>query len=78
MKNNHETVSECTSDNFSGMITINDINKSWVAKWQRFDGFKHNGRYAITVEGEMPEHYIERMERAGKMYIPRDKPFEIN
>lgn len=75
--NMKRNVSEYTSDNYKGLITINDSNKSWVAKWQRIKGYV-NGRYAIIVYGTLPAGAIEKMEDEGKEYIPRDKPFTIN
>lgn len=77
MKNNAEAVSDCTSDSYRGMIAINESGKSWVAKWQRLNGVV-KGIYAITVNGELPDYYIDRAERAGKVYYPRDTPFQIN
>lgn len=45
-----ESVLECTSATFDGMIALQDPQASWVAKWQRLDGFKP-GLYAVTVTG---------------------------
>ncbi|KAJ8909706.1 hypothetical protein NQ315_011179 [Exocentrus adspersus] len=58
-------VSDYTSDNYKGLITINDSNKSWVAKWQRIKGCV-NGKYAIIVYGVLPAGAIEKMEDEGR------------
>lgn len=76
MKNNMSNVIECTSDSFKGLMAIMDTKTSWVAKWQRVSEYK-NGTYAITVSGELPEHFVDIVEQSGKSYVPRDKPFTI-
>ncbi|KCZ75531.1 hypothetical protein H311_03489 [Anncaliia algerae PRA109] len=74
--NMKRNLSEYTSDNYKGIIFINDSNKSWVAKWQRIKGYV-NGRYAIIVYGSLPEGVVEMMEDEGREYYARDKPFSI-
>jgi transcription elongation factor SPT4 len=52
MRGSSETVQDCTSAVFEGTITLNDVNNSWVAKWQRLEGCKP-GIYAIKIEGNV-------------------------
>jgi transcription elongation factor SPT4 len=48
-----------------------DPTKSWVAKWQRLDGYVP-GMYAVQVIGNLPSDVIQMMEDSGRKYIPRD------
>ncbi len=50
LKGNPDSVQECTSSVFEGMIALNGLEGSWVAKWQRLSGYKP-GTYAVKVEG---------------------------
>lgn len=50
LKNSPEAVQDCTSAVFEGLITLNGLEGSWVAKWQRIDGYQP-GTYAVKVEG---------------------------
>ena len=43
---------DCTSAVFEGTITLNNVQGSWVAKWQRLEGYKP-GVYAIKIEGNV-------------------------
>ena len=45
-----DAVRECTSQVFEGLITIADPTTSWVARWQRLDGYV-GGVYAVKVAG---------------------------
>ena len=48
--NHPDSVQECTSQVFEGLITLNEPTTSWVAKWQRLDGYVA-GIYAVKVSG---------------------------
>ncbi len=50
LANSSEAVQECTSQVFEGLITMTDPKQSWVAKWQRLDGYVP-GVYAVKVVG---------------------------
>jgi transcription elongation factor SPT4 len=50
MAGSSEAVLECTSSVFEGLITLADPSQSWVAKWQRLDGYVP-GVYAVKVSG---------------------------
>ncbi|KAJ4369642.1 transcription elongation factor spt4 [Neocucurbitaria cava] len=68
---NSEAVSDCTSQVFDGLISVADTNKSWVARYQRLEGYVA-GVYATQVEGILPEEVIVAVENAGINYVPRD------
>lgn len=48
--NHPDSVQECTSQVFEGQISLADPAQSWVAKWQRLDGYVP-GVYAVKVVG---------------------------
>jgi transcription elongation factor SPT4 len=65
-----DAIQECTSQVFEGLITLSDPSKSWVAKWQRLDGYVR-GVYATKVSGILPEEVVETMETEARVrYIP--------
>lgn len=65
-----EQVDNCTSSVFEGLITLAEPSKSWVAKWQRLDGYV-KGVYATKVMGQLPEDLVSQMEEQYKVrYIP--------
>ncbi|RDW89496.1 transcription elongation factor SPT4 [Coleophoma cylindrospora] len=67
-----DAIIDCTSQVFEGLITLADPSKSWVAKWQRLDGYV-KGVYATKVSGILPEEVIAVMEDEARIrYIPRD------
>ncbi|KAI9836491.1 MAG: transcription elongation factor spt4 [Thelocarpon superellum] len=66
-----EAIEECTSQVYEGLITLADPTTSWVAKWQRLDGYV-SGVYAVKVTGTLPEEKIQEIEEAGVRYVPRD------
>ncbi|KAL5378035.1 hypothetical protein PMIN03_008851 [Paraphaeosphaeria minitans] len=71
LRGEHEQVQACTSQVFEGLITVSNTTKSWVARWQRLEGYVP-GVYAVQVEGLLPEDVISAAEDAGVHYIPRD------
>jgi transcription elongation factor SPT4 len=50
MRHSADVVQDCTSAVFEGMIAMADPATSWVAKWQRLEGYAP-GTYAVKVEG---------------------------
>ncbi|XTI89999.1 putative transcriptional elongation protein Spt4 [Cenococcum geophilum] len=66
-----DAIAECTSQVFDGLITVAETKKSWVARWQRLEGYAP-GVYAVKVEGTLPEEVIIAVENAGIKYVPRD------
>jgi len=53
------------------LISLTDPKTSWVAKWQRLEGYVP-GMYAVKVVGELPDDVVLQMEDSGIKYIPRD------
>ncbi|KAH6686225.1 Spt4/RpoE2 zinc finger-domain-containing protein, partial [Plectosphaerella plurivora] len=66
-----EQIESCTSQVFEGLITLADPARSWVAKWQRLDGYV-KGVYATKVSGTLPDEVRQMLEDEGRPYIPRD------
>jgi transcription elongation factor SPT4 len=65
-----DMILDCTSQVFEGLITLQDPSKSWVAKWQRLDGYV-KGVYATKVSGKLPEEVIIALEEEARIrYIP--------
>lgn len=49
---------------------MKEPTKSWVAKWQRLDGYVP-GTYATKVSGILPDEIVDMMENEHKIrYIP--------
>ncbi|ODQ55430.1 transcriptional elongation protein Spt4 [Saitoella complicata NRRL Y-17804] len=66
-----DVLTDCTSTMFEGTIAMMKPRRSWVAKWQRNDGFV-SGLYAVRVQGTLPEDIIDDLSRMGVQYRPRD------
>ncbi|OAA71586.1 Transcription initiation Spt4-like protein [Cordyceps fumosorosea ARSEF 2679] len=67
-----DQIESCTSQVFEGLVTLADPSKSWVAKWQRLDGYVP-GVYAIKVSGQLPDEIRSALEDEYRIqYIPRD------
>jgi transcription elongation factor SPT4 len=47
---NQDAIAESTSSVFEGVIMMADPQGSWVAKWQRLEGYVP-GMYAVKVSG---------------------------
>ena len=56
MRSNPDTVQDTTSQVFEGMISVADPTSSWVAKWQRIQGYAP-GLYAVKVVGQVGSHF---------------------
>jgi len=50
LANAPDAIQECTSQVYEGLITLADASQSWVARWQRLDGYVP-GVYAVKVVG---------------------------
>lgn len=69
-----DQIESCTSQVFEGLITLADPSKSWVAKWQRLDGYVP-GVYAIKVSGQLPDEIRSALEDEYRIqYIPYASP----
>ncbi|KAM7201817.1 Spt4/RpoE2 zinc finger domain containing protein [Rhypophila sp. PSN 637] len=67
-----DQIESCTSQVFEGLITLANPAKSWVAKWQRLDGYVR-GVYATKVSGQLPDDVRTTIEEEYRIqYIPRD------
>lgn len=65
-----EQIDICTSQVFEGLITLANPTKSWVARWQRLDGYVR-GVYAIKVSGQLPDDVRTQLEEEHRIqYIP--------
>ncbi|KAK4191382.1 transcription elongation factor spt4 [Podospora australis] len=72
LQGSQDAIDSCTSTVFDGLITLADPTKSWVAKWQRLDGYVR-GVYATKVSGQLPDEVRTQLEDDhGVQYIPRD------
>lgn len=65
----NDSVQECTSAVFEGMIALSDPKTSWVAKWQRLEGYVP-GVYAVKVVGTLNEDRVQDAIEAGVRYFP--------
>ena len=57
LQNHPEDVQQCTSQVFEGLITLADPSSSWVARWQRLDGYVP-GVYAVKVVGQVSHAWL--------------------
>eukprot|EP00834_Sanchytrium_tribonematis_P008697 NODE_1127_length_2091_cov_1.883534.p2 type:complete len:107 gc:universal NODE_1127_length_2091_cov_1.883534:564-884(+) len=69
LKGNPSRISKLTTNSFDGMLFINDINKSWVGRYQRIIG---PGLYCVSLRGVIPKEIIEEIpdffrERNGRL-----------
>jgi transcription elongation factor SPT4 len=65
-----DAIIDCTSQVFEGLIALQDPSKSWVAKWQRLDGYV-KGVYATKVSGQLPDEVVVLLEEEARIkYIP--------
>ncbi|TVY53636.1 Transcription elongation factor spt4 [Lachnellula cervina] len=72
LQGNQDALYDCTSQVFEGLISLADPSKSWVAKWQRLDGYV-KGVYATKVSGQLPDEVVAVMEDEARIrYIPYD------
>lgn len=62
MDGDRRRILDCTSSNFSGLISIIEPQKSWAAKFNRL-GDNVTGCYAISVVGDLPESVREDIGR---------------
>lgn len=68
MRGSSETVNECTSQVFEGMIVLNGHDRSWVAKWQRLEGYQP-GTYAVKVVGTVSIDVSILMGKVGEVLM---------
>ncbi|KAJ5908424.1 transcription elongation factor spt4 [Penicillium taxi] len=71
LRGNLDTIGECTSQVFEGLIVLHDPASSWVARWQRLENYIP-GTYATKVTGSLSDEVIGLLEDSGVKYVPRD------
>lgn len=65
-----DQIESCTSQVFEGLISLANPARSWIAKWQRLDGYV-GGVYAIKVSGQLPDEIKSTLEDEYRIqYIP--------
>jgi transcription elongation factor SPT4 len=57
---------------FEGLIALREPVTSWVARWQRVDGFV-KGMYAVS---KLPEEVVQELAENNKTYIARDGSYQ--
>ena len=70
LRRSHDQIETCTSKVFEGVISLQDPRASWLAKYQRLDGYVP-GVYAVKVVGQLPDDMVAQLrEEFGIAYIP--------
>lgn len=64
LRHHRDMVLNCTTANFSGMISMCQPDDSWVARWQRITR-RVRGMYAIQVSGKLPPAVADEIRAIG-------------
>lgn len=75
MAESKDRINQCTTAFYEGMIALLEPQKSWVAKWQRFQS-NVPGLYAIEVAGMLVEEDFQKCKEFGYTYkIPAESKY---
>uniref|UniRef100_A0A7S2D8A4 Spt4/RpoE2 zinc finger domain-containing protein n=1 Tax=Haptolina brevifila TaxID=156173 RepID=A0A7S2D8A4_9EUKA len=72
MKGDRDMVSECTSNNFDGLVAMMKPSESWVARWQGISVRFVPGCYALRVKGTLSNQHVITLENNGIPYRSLD------
>ncbi|KAK6115985.1 hypothetical protein DH2020_008254 [Rehmannia glutinosa] len=69
MEEDHERVVDCTTPNFTGLISVADPTRSWAARWLASGKFVP-GCYTISVSEALPQDLQNMCEEERVPYVP--------